>query len=293
MHGCIHISKAGSASVLVSYRPIAMLGNGFMMFAQISDLHIGAPGAVERLDETLTALSALDDEIDLLLLTGDLTEAGESDDYVELLRKLIALQKPLVPVVGNHDNRLKLVEVFSSVCEVALDPSGFVQYAVNVGDLRVIVLDTKRASSAQPQFCEARHAWLERELAQSRSPVLIAMHHPPIQTGVEWVDAEDADWQKDLGSLLSAHASRIVGIVCGHVHRTIFAPWRGLPVVVAPATFPQVALRLGEGRGRSYSEEPPGFLLHRWDGKALFSYAGAAPGFEADTDPYRGAGDGA
>lgn len=56
------------------------------------------------------------------------------------------------------------------------------------------------------------------------------------------------------------HVSRILA---GHVHRTIFAPFAGTTVTIAPSTYRQSALRLHDAQPPGYLAEPNGYLLHQ------------------------------
>ncbi len=110
------------------------------------------------------------------------------------------------------------------------------------------------------------------------------MHHPPFATGVGWVDAKNRNWSAELGSVL-ANSGRVRGILCGHVHRSIQRIWHGFPVTTAPATAPQVALHLSARALPAFSHEPPGFLLHRWDGEQLTTYVASVDGFSQSFAP--------
>ncbi|MEQ8936597.1 MAG: metallophosphoesterase [Amphiplicatus sp.] len=253
-----------------------------MLIAQISDIHCGAAGAAARLQETVSALAALDPAPDLLLLTGDLAEYGQTRDYAELHKAFAAFPIQILPIPGNHDRRDAFRAAFANY-GFAFGPHDFCQYAKDFYALRIIGLDTVREDSDEPELCATRLNWLKRELHGGGAPVLIAMHHPPFQTGVRWVDAREPSWSDALGDIVETAQTSIAGIVCGHVHRPIFRNWRSVPVISAPAVAPQVKLEFDANQTGRYSGEPPGFLLHRWDGKTLTSYAASASGFAMST----------
>ena len=87
-----------------------------MLLAQITDLHIKPRGrlAYRRVDTAaclelaVRQLAALTPRPDLVLVTGDLVDAGHPEEY-GLLRELLApLDMPLFLMPGNHDLRAPL-----------------------------------------------------------------------------------------------------------------------------------------------------------------------------------------
>lgn len=131
--------------------------------------------------------------------------------------------------------------------------------------------------SDDPEYCEERLFWLAQNLPSDR-PTIVAMHHPPFPSGVEWLDPADATWSDPIGDLIE-RAPNVVRIICGHVHRGIFRTWRGVPVSSAPSVAHQVAFDLTGGAPPLFSFEAPGFHLHRWDGRDLTTYVISVEGF--------------
>ena len=252
-----------------------------MLIAQITDLHIGftaddpdEPNRL-RLDRIVRALRALAPRPDLVFATGDLTEHGDIASYRRLRDDLAGLPFPVHYALGNHDDRAAFRAVFAE----APATDGFVHYAVDAGPLRCLVLDTLDEGRQGGGFCETRAAWLADRLDEAPDrPTLILLHHPPAAIGIAWMDpAPDEPWIARLGETLARHR-RIVGLVCGHVHRPAMMAWRGIPLVVAPATAPGIALDFSEidperpdGRAMIEANEP-GFALHRWTGDRLVTH---------------------
>src|ERR687886_1261514 len=84
-------------------------------FAVVSDLHIGLPHTIwnhpSRFHLVEVSIPALElilehlkqQEIDFLLLPGDLTQHGEPDNHAWLQQRLAQLPFPAYVVPGNHD----------------------------------------------------------------------------------------------------------------------------------------------------------------------------------------------
>src|SRR5271156_2559324 len=108
-----------------------------MLIAQLTDLHIKPPGRLAyglvdtaaMLRAAVASLLAQRPRPDLVLLTGDLTDAGRPEEYA-LLRELLApIECPIYVVPGNHDDRAALRAGFAD--HAYLPPGdGFIQYVV-------------------------------------------------------------------------------------------------------------------------------------------------------------------
>ena len=111
----------------------------------------------------------------------------------------------------------------------------------------MIVLDSMEEGRHGGAFCQRRAEWLDKTLSDDPDrPTLIALHHPPIETGIGWMTAHDDDeWVMRLNEVVSRY-DNIVQIICGHIHRVMFKAFAGTNVSVAKAIAPQVKLELAE-----------------------------------------------
>ena len=254
-----------------------------MLIAQITDIHLGfepdEPGEMnrKRLDDAVVKLIALDPRPDLLLCTGDLTDRGDRASYQRLREALAPLPFPYFLAVGNHDLRRPLLEVFPET----QTSDGFVQYVIDHGSIRIIVLDTLEENRHAGAFGPDRIRWLEERLQEGADrPTLIVLHHPPVFTGIDWMTlGPEETWAPAMTSVVARH-KQVIGAIAGHVHRPIVAPWAGTILRVCPSCAPQVTLDLApmdldEPDGRPLiQEEPPGFALHMWTGDSLVTHFG-------------------
>ncbi|SAK42502.1 phosphodiesterase [Caballeronia temeraria] len=244
-----------------------------MLLAQISDLHITPPGtlAYGRVDtaaylaRAIDVLNSLDPRPDTVLVTGDLVDAGGIEEYRHLRTLLGRLAIPWRLMAGNHDDRANLRAVFDDRPELA-GHDGYLHYTFAAGEVRVIALDTLDPGSGGGRLCATRLAWLEAQLDACRDrPVLIGMHHPPIECGIGFMDEIRLapDDSRALDALVRRHPN-VERIVCGHVHRAITTRFGGTIVWCAPSTAHQVALQLKPGGPDAFVMEPPAFGLHLW-----------------------------
>ncbi|MEY2927540.1 MAG: hypothetical protein RL367_2017, partial [Pseudomonadota bacterium] len=252
-----------------------------MLIAQITDLHLGfEPGKRhefnrQRLDQLLQHLHDGPNRPDLLLATGDLVDQGDAESYARVAESLSACAFPVHLCVGNHDDRANFRSQFPNVP----DAFGFIQYAVDYPGLRVVVIDTLEEGRHAGAFCAVRAAWLRAKLAEAPgTPTLIAMHHPPVEVGIEWMNTDNEEpWVARFAATIDG-APQVKAIVCGHVHRPIVTTWRGKSVAVCASSAPQVALNLcpidpdNPDNRAMIVDEPPACAFHRWNGRDLITH---------------------
>jgi 3',5'-cyclic-AMP phosphodiesterase len=233
------------------------------LLAQLSDPHIGGEWfddqSVARFAAAVESVRAIRPQPDAVLLTGDLADHATDDEY-EQLRELIApLGAPLYVLPGNHDDRRALHRHFG-VPGADGEP---VRYSVNVGPLRLVVLDTTRPGEPSGALEGDQLEWLDAELAAAPEELtLVAMHHPPLVIGVPaWdeIGLAAAD-RLALGAVIERH-QQVRLLVCGHFHSTITGELAGRGVLVVPSTYVQTRLDFNV-RELELTSELPGFAMH-------------------------------
>jgi 3',5'-cyclic-AMP phosphodiesterase len=194
-----------------------------------------------------------------VLVTGDLTEHSEDAEYDQVSELLASLDVPLFVLPGNHDEPAALRRHFA----VPGVDAGPVQYAADLGGLRLVVADTTRPGEDPGALDEERLSWLDAELAAGPdTPTVLAMHHPPLFTGIPPLDkiglpAED---RRALGAVVTRHP-QVRRIVAGHMHCTIAGELGGRAVLAAPSTYMQARLDLCS-EGLQLVPDPIGFAVH-------------------------------
>jgi len=242
-----------------------------MLIAQISDMHVKPPGELlyKRIDTTgfleraVAHVMALDPKPDVVLATGDLVDGGKPEEYALLRRLLAPLSMPVYLIPGNHDSRDAMREAFPD--HAYLPKSGFLQYAIEDLPVRLIALDTLVEGKPYGELCEERLAWLDARLGeQGDKPVMLFMHHPPFECGIDAFDhARLQHGDQRLAELVRRHGT-VERAVCGHVHRPIQVRWAGTMASIAPSTAHQATLDLHDGAPLSMMMEPPAIALHQW-----------------------------
>src|SRR5919204_788816 len=134
------------------------------LLVQLSDPHIGAEwgggDSVAMLAAAVASVRTLVPNPDAVLISGDLADHAVDLEY-EQVRELVApLQAPLYVLPGNHDDRLALRRHF----DVPGADGQPVQYAADLGPLRLVALDSQRTGEESGELDADRLAWLEETL---------------------------------------------------------------------------------------------------------------------------------
>ena len=240
-----------------------------MLIAQISDPHVVAEGwlAFGRLDtgamleRAVDAILGLDPPADAVLVSGDIVADPDPAAYARATRSLGRLRAPLFPLPGNHDDRAMMRRSFGDLG--LLPGDGRLHYSVDLDPLRLVCLDSLVEDGSWGWLGDDQIAWLDTRLGEvPERPALVALHHPPIRTGIghmDWSMLRDAD---ALEAVIRRHP-QVERVVCGHVHRHVVRRWAGTVVQISPGVAHAVKLVLGAGRG-PWNLEPPALLLHHW-----------------------------
>ncbi|HEX7874718.1 MAG TPA: phosphodiesterase [Sphingobium sp.] len=254
-----------------------------MLIGQITDIHLGfepenpAEFNRARLDRIVEQFTHGVNRPDLILATGDLVDKGDVASYRRLRDAFAHLPCPVLYAVGNHDVRDAFREVFPETPTA----DGFIQYVVEQGGLRLIVVDTLEEGRHGGAFCETRAAWLTARLNEAPdAPTIIVMHHPPVEVGIDWMNTHpDEPWVQLFARTIKGHA-QVQALLCGHLHRAISAPWNGVTVSICSSSAPQVSLDLRpidpdhpDNRALIVAE-PPAYALHRWTESGFVSLFG-------------------
>lgn len=238
-----------------------------VLLAQLSDLHLGANwDGVDprpRAEAVIEAVRSLPNPVDAVVASGDLTDDASEESYAVVRDLLGRFDVPVHVLPGNHDSRARLRQAFE-LPGAGEDP---VDYATNVGELRLVVLDSNVPGQDPGAFDPEQLGWLDEELSREpERPTILVMHHSPLPTGIpEWDEINlVASEREALAAVIGRHP-QVRAIAGGHLHRTAAGALAGRPVLSAPSTYFQGR---PDFQPRDFANEefvnagPPGFALH-------------------------------
>jgi Icc protein len=263
-----------------------------MILAQISDLHLkpqrrlayGVVDTAGMLERCVAQIMALKQRPDAVIATGDLVDLGRPEEY-GLLREILApLTMPVYLLPGNHDERGALRASFPDHGYLR-QWAPFVQYAIEDHDLRLVALDTVIPGQGGGELCAERLDWLDRTLAQSDRPTVVALHHPPFATGIGHMDRIALANTAGLAEVIGRHP-QVERVIAGHLHRPIQCRFAGTVASVCPSPAHQVALDLSTEAPDHFVMEPPAFQLHAQTASGLVTHT-AYVGKFAGPFPFR------
>lgn len=187
---------------------------------------------------------------DALLVTGDIVQ-DDPAGYVHLYETLAPLGRPVLCLPGNHDDVGTMRRELDRG-PFRLDPH------VDIGDWRIVLLDSVKPGAASGWLAPATLASLENSLATAGDRhIMICLHHQPIDMRSRWLDSVGLENAKDFFAVVDRF-SAVRAIVWGHVHQAWDGERRGVRLLSTPATCTQF---LPESDDFAVDHRPPAYRI--------------------------------
>ena len=256
---------------------------------QITDTHIvergtllyGMADTARHLAETVSEINAMRPRPDAVLITGDLVEHPGPATYSHFRDLIEPLQMPVYVMPGNHDDPGIMWGYFRDTRMFPAKPPHY-QYAIEGLPFRVLMLNSHLDNSELPQYGARRLQWLEQQLSGSDRPTLIAIHHPPFQTGIGFIDMVGPDWYRGLGEVVGRHP-QVLKIVCGHGHSDLHGRLGRVPVHMVGSTAHQLIAGRVVDIAPAFDNVRVPPMLHHWlDGDIVSGYYPWPDGVDAE-----------
>jgi 3',5'-cyclic-AMP phosphodiesterase len=214
----------------------------------VTDLHFGPEarwqGKLRKLTHQAGELASafvqrMNDEVrpDLVVNLGDdiEDESREADlaRYRECQEILAKARAPLVNVAGNHDlihlNRDDLARFWHR--------SGPLYYSLDVAGWHLVVLHTIEKQDVEIRVPEPQLEWLAADLAASRSPTVVLMHHSASEQSLDdsrwWPGRAHLALVKERATVrrILEQSGRVRAVFNGHLHWNHLDVIAGIPYV--------------------------------------------------------------
>lgn len=203
-----------------------------MKLIQLTDIHLTAPGKtiagrdpIANLDKALDHACKAHPDAELIVITGDLSDWGETEDYKHLKDRIGGLPIPVELCIGNHDDRETMLMTFPEL----KGEGGFVHRSFRLSQGLGIVIDTWGEDTHAGHFCAERAGWLDQTLTNAGEPAWIFMHHNPVPTGIGPMDKIMLLDHELFGAVIRKHAATIRHIFHGHCHLPLSGSLHGVP----------------------------------------------------------------
>lgn len=244
-----------------------------LTFLHISDTHISGdphyhppwiPESVAHpirgTELLLQAIQALPFSFDFILHTGDVCADPHEGDYHRARELLLQFPGPMYLLPGNHDS--------ADLLEATLHDGRKLHVLgddrVELSGYQLVTLDSNGPGDAHaPHLRDEQIAFFAEALnAAGDAPIIAAMHHLPIETGVPWLDEEMRIQNGDqIQRILRAHRDQLAGVFHGHIHQQTETQQDGVLYVCCPSTWSNLAGYPGVREGIADPLTPGGFNL--------------------------------
>ncbi|MHA6482382.1 metallophosphoesterase [Paenibacillus sp. strain BS8-2] len=211
-----------------------------ILFAHLTDTHINVPDknplfsmdATKKLREAFAELGKLTQKPAFVVISGDLTQDGDTADYRHLRQILdeeqMKLGVPIHVALGNHDSRPCFREGYLG--DQPSEESYY--YEVMEDGLRMVVLNTQVPGTNAGRLDREQLDWLSGVLS-TPAPLgtIIVHHHPVLPTITPLMDSHLLENPQDLAKVIAG--SDVIGLLSGHIHCNNIGVFQGVPSAAA------------------------------------------------------------
>ncbi|WP_407333946.1 phosphodiesterase [Enterovibrio sp. 27052020O] len=253
---------------------------------QITDIHLTVPPhkvsgqlntyalfeqAIDKIEQDLPLFG----DVDAIIATGDITDYGDVESYELFKTQIERLNLPYLVIPGNHDSREAMNASFPQFAGFA--PHDEINWVQEYSDFDVIGLDSVIPHQGGGALSASTLHFLERALATNQNkPALIALHHPPFESGIRFMDSIGLKGADDMADLLN-QTSREVRVICGHLHNSIVCNMGQATVLSSPAIASSFMTDHRPNAPVGFTQKPGGYMLHEWQNGFRSSYLSLSP----------------
>ena len=195
--------------------------------------------------------------LDGVIITGDISDDGSTASYSDAYDILKELHLPLLAIPGNHDLRQPMMNYFAK--DTDIKSSEFFDWVYETNDTKVIGLDTLVEGQNHGMLrSESLNLLFEKLNQTTEKNIILAIHHPPINTGIPFMDEIGLKNSDELSECLDA-ASQPIRILCGHVHGIYHGSLGIHSVVTAPSTCTRFSFNKRTDAPKGFKLAPTGF----------------------------------
>ena len=195
--------------------------------------------------------------LDGVIITGDISDDGSKASYSDAYNILKELNLPLLAIPGNHDLRKPMMDFFAK--DTGIHSSEFFDWVYETNDTLVIGLDTLVEGHKHGMLrSESLNLLFEKLNQPTEKNIILAIHHPPINTGIPFMDGIGLKNSKELSACLDV-AKRPIRILCGHVHGIYHGSLGIHSVVTAPSTCTRFSFNRRADAPKGFELFPTGF----------------------------------
>lgn len=172
-------------------------------------------------------------QVDILLVTGDISQDGSAESYRRFHEKIACIDSPTYFLQGNHDYVKPMIEQFG---QQHVAPCVLPQTDIKPSPWQIILLNSSVENQVGGHFGKEQLDFLEQALeGDSESPTMLCFHHHPMLIDSEWLDKQVIDDAQDFFNIVDRF-NNIKLCIYGHVHQDRLTIRKQLPFYASPST---------------------------------------------------------
>ncbi|TAK74144.1 MAG: 3',5'-cyclic-AMP phosphodiesterase [Gammaproteobacteria bacterium] len=204
---------------------------------QLSDIHLFADAERELLgvktEESFQAVIDLlhrdEKHIDIILLSGDISQDNSHEAYVRVARALESFRVPVYCVPGNHDDP----RVMAKVYPLATISS---ERHIVLKNWHIILLNSHKTNSVEGFFEESELVYLQHCLQKyPEHHAIVMFHHQPFPVGSKWLDNLGLQNADEFWRILQQYP-QVNTVLFGHVHQEVAKLLHHVKCYAVPST---------------------------------------------------------
>lgn len=245
-----------------------------MTFLHISDIHFlrkynkeesGYNSIFNNMTNPISQIkSALDkvskEKLDFIIITGDLVESGDSEDYKILKENLDNIFKgiPYIVTLGNHDNKNEFYKGWLSK-DLGDKPYNT---TMEIEDIKIVSFDNSEFHNSNGVIDSYRCSLLRDELEKNKDKkVILMLHHHLLK---EQFNLPEVDFSNEFKNIIEE--SNIIAIFSGHTHHPYKGKFMNIPYFTAGSLS---FVGYDESNGIVRFEENSKINLCKYDGEKI------------------------
>ena len=213
------------------------MGSTPLRIIQISDMHLMADTngmllsvkTQESFEAVVELIKQTENSLDLILLSGDLSQDGSEVAYKRISSLLKDFHVPVYFVPGNHDRLNLLSHVYPS------DTISNNKHII-LKDWHLILLNSQKPGSVEGYLDRSQLEYLKECMeACPDHHAIIVFHHQPVPVGSQWLDNVGLKNADEFWQFISSYP-KINTVLFGHVHQEFERVINGIKCYAPPST---------------------------------------------------------
>lgn len=234
------------------------------LIVQITDPHLFAEAdgrllgmnTRDSLEKVIDKVLLEQPQIDLLLVSGDLSQDGTAESYQAFRQMSARIKAPTHWFAGNHDEPQVMEQVAEGM--VAAGGADVLKPVIDIGQWRITLLNSAVPGSVPGFLPESQLQLLAQALSEApQRHHLVCLHHHPVSIDCQWMAPIGLRNPEALFEVIDRFPA-VRAVLWGHIHQDFDARRGDIRLLASPSTCIQFKPRSDDF---ALDDLPPGY---RW-----------------------------